>query len=224
MDMTERQMDAWQRVPLVVNTQPDISRTGQPGGARPRGARRLLAALRQRDPRRAGADRGAGPPAALARGGDGGRLPSPLPDGHRPLPRGRGRGGRHRAHDAARARRGRELLVAVDRGRRTSPATASGGPSAFDALERAHRLPRAAVVGLAAEALRHRRAGRGLRQRRRRVRARRPAGLAETRTARPSRAAASTRATRSRAGCGSRRSCCRRARPGARCACGPRSR
>ncbi len=28
VDMTEQQMDAWRRVPLVVNTQPDISRTG----------------------------------------------------------------------------------------------------------------------------------------------------------------------------------------------------
>ncbi len=28
LDMTERQIEAWRRVPLVVNTQPDISRTG----------------------------------------------------------------------------------------------------------------------------------------------------------------------------------------------------
>ena len=28
LDMAERQMEAWRRVPLVVNTQPDISRTG----------------------------------------------------------------------------------------------------------------------------------------------------------------------------------------------------
>ena len=28
VDMTRRQIDAWRRVPLVVNTQPDISRTG----------------------------------------------------------------------------------------------------------------------------------------------------------------------------------------------------
>jgi hypothetical protein len=28
LDMTERQMEAWRRVPLAVNTQPDISRTG----------------------------------------------------------------------------------------------------------------------------------------------------------------------------------------------------
>jgi len=28
LEMTERQMEAWRRVPLVVNTQPDISRTG----------------------------------------------------------------------------------------------------------------------------------------------------------------------------------------------------
>ncbi len=56
---------------------------GQPQRARPRRARRRVAALRQRDPRRARADRGARASSAVARRGDGGRLPPPLPDGRR---------------------------------------------------------------------------------------------------------------------------------------------
>ena len=34
VDMTRRQIDAWRSVPLAVNTQPDISRTGNRDGAR----------------------------------------------------------------------------------------------------------------------------------------------------------------------------------------------
>ena len=94
----------------------------QPRGARPGGARGLLAALGQRDPRRADPDRAAREPAAVARGDPRGRLLPPVPHGRARLPRGRrGRGRRDRADDAARARRRGELLVAVDGVREPAP-------------------------------------------------------------------------------------------------------
>ena len=53
LDMTRRQMAAWKRVPLAVNTQPDISQTGNAAVLEARDPRRVLAALGQRHPGRA---------------------------------------------------------------------------------------------------------------------------------------------------------------------------
>ncbi len=225
VDMTERQIEAWRRVPLAVNTQPDISRTGNRavldravrGGCWLRSDSVILDEPEQIE------ELAHRPP--VARGGDGGRLPPPLPDGHSPLPRGRGRGGRHRAHDAARPRRGGELLVAVDRGRQRRPLPreaagrvrrpASGGsgyrvrPSwiwqrkrvATDELVVAFANDGAASVPGVLRVLAETRDGKAARGRQ-----------------------ASTPATPSRAGCAWPRSSCPRAWPAARCASGPSSR
>ena len=129
----------------------------QPRGAGPGGARRGLAALGQHHPRRADPDRGARQPAAVARGGDGGRLPPPLPHGRPSATRVDARGRRRdRAHDAPHPRPRRELLVALDRGGEPRALPRARSPLAFDALAAAPRLSRAAVVGLAAQALRRR--------------------------------------------------------------------
>ena len=166
VDMTERQIDAWRRVPLVVNTQPDISRTGNRavldlavrGGCWLRSDSVILDEPEQIE------ELAHRPP----------WLAVVMEDGyHRhyrtdtaALPRGRGRRRRHRAHDAPRPRRGRQLLVALDRGRRTSPATGSGGPAAFEALER--RIGYRVRPSWVWQRKRYgdRRAGRGLRERR----------------------------------------------------------
>ena len=224
VDMTERQIAAWRRVPLVVNTQPDISRTGNRavldravrGGCWLRSDSVILDEPEQIE------ELAHRPP----------WLAVVMEDGYH----------RHYRTDTPRYRVDaagvdvieHTMLHALDVGanywslwteageRRPLPGAPAGrlrGPRA------PHRLPRAAVVGLAEEALRDRRAGRGLRQRRRRLRARRAAGLRrDAATASRSRAAASTPATPSRAGCASPRSCCRRDWAGARCACGPSSR
>ena len=143
-------------------------RVGQPRGPGPRGAGRLLAALGQHHPGRADADRGlANRPPWLA---------VIMEDGYH----------RHYRTDAPalhRRRRGRRtsidraMLHTLDLGGNywslwteadNLRATTRAPPDAFDALRRRHRLPCAALVGLAAQALRHGRAGRRLRERRRR--------------------------------------------------------
>ena len=59
LEMTRRQMAAWKRVPLAVNTQPDISETGNAAVLEARDPRRVLAALGQHHPGRADPDRAA---------------------------------------------------------------------------------------------------------------------------------------------------------------------
>src|SRR5262249_47785590 len=132
---------------------------------RPGGARRALAALRQHRARRAHSDRGPRQPPALARGGDGGRLPSPLPHRQPRLRDGHGGRERDREDDPAQPRPPRELLVALDRGpepRPLPPAPPPGPPPA----PAAPPPPRSPPLGMAAES-----AGGGVRHRRRRGRA-----------------------------------------------------
>src|SRR5205809_826485 len=144
---------------------------GQRCGAGSGDARRLLAALGQRDPRRADPDRRAGEPSGVAGGRDGGRLLPPIRHGREGLHARWGRRKRHRQDDAARARRRRELLVALDGGRQPGPLPRSPSGS-VPRLAISPGLARAAGVGVAAQAPGRDRAGGGLRQRRRRRSAR----------------------------------------------------
>ena len=114
-------MAAWKRVPLVVNTQPDISETGNAAVLELAIARRLLAALGQRDPRRADPDRAAvaNRPPWLAVVMEDGYHRHYRTDGAA-LPRGRGGRRRDRAHDAATPSTSARTTGRSGRRRRTS--------------------------------------------------------------------------------------------------------
>ena len=175
VDMTERQIEAWRRVPLVVNTQPDISRTGNRavldravrGGCWLRSDSVILDEPEQIE------ELAHRPP----------WLAVVMEDGYH----------RHYRTDTARYRVDaagvdvieHTMLHALDVGANYWSLWTEAGnvaryreqrPAAFDALERriGYRVRPSWVWQRKRSS--HRRAGRGPRQRRRRVRARRPAG------------------------------------------------
>ena len=223
--MTRVQMEAWKRVPLVVNMQPDISEVGNAAVQDLAIARGLLAALGQRHPRRADPDRRAREPSALAGRGDGGRLLPPVPHGRPAVPRGRARASTSSTTRSCTRSTWARTTGRCGRRPRTSQRYQESHPDGLRRAAPPHRVPGAAVLGLAAQAAGHRRAGGGARQRRRGRGARHPARRRGDARRKGARGRRDRRRPSARRGAAAGvAACCRRASPARRCGCGRRSR